>query len=66
MEKKAIDSFAPGKTTWVPYSQFKAVLSGDITDKIPPFECEVKLQGAKEPNNRFTVDIRTSSGIRDR
>ena len=62
MAKKAIDSFAPGKTSWVPYSQFKAVLSGDIANRIPPLECEVKLHGAKEPNNRFTVDIRASSG----
>ena len=64
MEKKIVDSFTPGKTSWIPYSQFKAILlSRETTDNIPALECEVDLIGVKEPHNRFTVDIRPSPGI---
>ena len=61
--KKAVDKFTPGKTSWIPYSQFKAILSGNITDTIPALECEVDLIGAKEPYNKFTIDIRPSPGM---
>ena len=63
MEKKTIDSFAPGRTSWIPYSQFKAIMSRKTMDDIPALECEVDLIGAKKPHNRFTVDIRPSPGI---
>ena len=63
MEKKVVDSFTPGKTSWIPHSQFKAILSRKTMDDIPALECEVDLIGAKEPHNKFTVDIRPSPGI---
>ena len=51
-----MDLFVPGETSWIPYSHFKAKFLGDVTS-IPDLEGVVNVVGAKEPHNKFTVDI---------
>ena len=56
INKRDVDQFVPGITSWIPYSHFKAKFLGDITP-IPDLECVVNVVGAREPHNKFTVDI---------
>ena len=66
IKKIDIDDYAPGRPLWIPHSHFKAKLpAGDLitaTDN-PDFECEVKMVGAKQPYNKFNIDISTSQGM---
>ena len=54
--KKDVDQFVPGKTSWIPYSHFKAKFCGDLTT-ISDLECVINVIGAREPHNKFTIDI---------
>ena len=56
VKKKDVDHFVPGKTSWIPYSHFKAKFSGDLSS-LCDLECVVDVVGAREPNNKFNIDI---------
>ena len=56
VKKKDVDQFVPGKTSWIPYSHFKAKFSGDLSS-LCDLECVVDVVGAREPNNKFNIDI---------
>ena len=57
--KKAIDNFTPGRSSWIPHSQFKATLpcAAHLAGNIPALEFEVHLNGFEAPHNKFTVHI---------
>ena len=59
VEKKAIDNFTPGISSWIPHSHFKASLpcAAHLAGNIPTLECEVHLNGFEAPHNKFTVHI---------
>ena len=61
MEKWRVDKFVPGITSWIPYSHFIAKFSGNLSAPCG-LECVVNFVGAREPNNKFNIDI-TPTGI---
>ena len=54
--KTDVDDFTPGKTSWIPYSMFKAKFSADVS-LICDLECDVDIEGALHPHNKFAIDI---------
>ena len=66
VKKIDIDDYAPGRTSWIPHSYFKAkLLMGESTSNIDTsdFECNISMIGAKEPYNKFNIDISPSQGM---
>ena len=61
MKKDDIDEFVPDENSLIPYSQFMAKYSGNVTvtDTVPALECEVDLVGTKEPC-KVAIDISPS------
>ena len=62
--KKHVDSFTPGETAWIPYSQFFANFTGEIAAQVPALECAIELMGAKLPQNKVKLNIGYPNGIR--
>ena len=56
VKKKYVDRFDTDKTSWIPHSHFKAKFSGDLSS-LCDLECVVDVVGAREPNNKFNIDI---------
>ena len=52
--KEEVDCFKPGNR--IPHCHLKAKFAGDLAN-IPDLECHVDLLGAREPYNKFTIDI---------
>ena len=60
MTKKHVDNYLPGKR--IPNCQLSADLEDDSTEvKVVPFRYRIKLLGAKEPYNKFTIKPPASS-----
>ena len=58
--KKYVDNYQPGK--WIPSCQLSADIEYDSAEiKVVPFRYRVKLLGAKEPHNTFTIKPPPSS-----
>ena len=54
--KRDVDCFIPGQTSWIPCTKFKAKFSDDLSH-ICDLECDVDIIGAKQPHNKFVIDI---------
>ena len=58
--KKHVDNYQPGRT--IPNCLLSADLEGDSTEaEVVPFRYQIKLLGAREPYNMFTIKPPTSS-----
>lgn len=56
VRKEDVDSFTLSETSWIPYSHFRAKFNGDRT-AIIDLECDVDVIGARQPHNKFGIDI---------
>ena len=56
VRREDVDSFTHSETSWIPYSHFRAKFNGDISS-ITDLECDVDVIGAKQPHNKFAIDI---------
>ena len=47
MKKIDVDSFTPGRTSWIPYCHLRAKFNGDLKN-IPDLERSIKLDGTTD------------------
>ena len=62
VKKEEVDCFRPGRE--IPHCHLKAKFTGDLAN-IPDLECHVDVLGAREPHNKFVIDISPMPGAPD-
>ena len=62
VKKEEVDCFRPGRE--IPHCHLKAKFTGDLAN-IPDLECHVNVLGAREPHNKFVIDISPMPGAAD-